>query len=127
PLDTAARRPERPPPAGGPRPARRHGRRAPRARALLIGGSLNQTTMMHRVGEALAAHGCAVAYTPFYADGLVGRAAARGWLDFSILGGAARRRTLDYLAAHALPTDVGGRAGGYDLVVVGTDLYLPAN
>ncbi|HLA63911.1 MAG TPA: hypothetical protein VK610_05760, partial [Rhodothermales bacterium] len=96
-------------------------------RVLLVGGSLNQTTMMHRIGAALEARGCAAVYTPFYADGLIGRLAAWGWFDFSILGGQARRRTDAYLAAQRLPTDLGGADGPYDLVVMGTDLYLPAN
>ncbi len=88
---------------------------------------MNQTTMAHRIGAALAARGARVAYTPFYPDGLVGRAAARGWLDFSIVGAPVRRRALAYLNAHGLPVDDGGRAGPYDLVVAGTDLYLPQN
>jgi hypothetical protein len=92
-----------------------------------MGGSLNQTTMMHRVGEALADRGCDCFYTPFYADGWVRAAADRGWFDYTILGGQARRRTLAYLAEQRLPTDVGGAARAYDLVVAGTDLYLPRN
>jgi len=82
--------------------------------------------MMHRIGAALERAGCECAYSPFYADGLVGAAARRGWLDFTILGGQARARSIDYLRRSELPTDIGG-AGWYDLVVTGTDVYLPAN
>jgi hypothetical protein len=106
--------------APGARPAR-----VRRRRLLLVGGSLNQTTLLHRVARELPEHECV--FTPFYADGLLGRAAARGWLDFTILGGAARRQTEAFLLNRGLPVDFGGRNGGYDLVLAATDLALPAN
>jgi hypothetical protein len=96
------------------------------SRVLLVGGSLNQTTMMHRIGEALADVGVECRYSPFFADGVVGLAARRGWLDFTILGGKARARSVAYLEDHALPVDEGGESGRYDLVVTGTDIYVPA-
>lgn len=96
-----------------------------RRRILFIGGSLNQTTMLQRVARDLAEHECA--FTPYYADGLVRRAAEAGWLDFTILGGQARRRTLAYLAERDLPCDERGRRGPYDLVVTASDLIVPDN
>lgn len=94
-----------------------------RRRILFIGGSLNQTTMLHAVARQLAEHECV--FTPYYADGLMRRAAAQGWLDFTILGGQARRRTLAYLAQHGLMCDERGAGGRYDLAVTGSDLIVP--
>lgn len=94
-------------------------------RVLFIGGSLNQTTMMHAVARELREHECV--FAPYYADGLLRRAAQVGLLDFTILAGQARRRTLDYLRVHGLVVDERGARGAYDLVVTGSDLVVPAN
>src|SRR5262245_20451412 len=93
---------------------------AARKRILFVGGTLNQTTMMHKVAARLSEHECA--FTPFYADGLLHRLAGAGWLDFTILAGQARWRSLDYLGAHGLTVDERGERGGYDLAVLSTDL-----
>jgi hypothetical protein len=82
--------------------------------------------MMHRIGEALAGMGVDCFYSPFFADGVVGLAARRGWLDFTILGGQARARSMSYMADCGLPVDDGGSEHRYDLVVTGTDIYVPA-
>ncbi|MEW6180570.1 MAG: hypothetical protein AB1522_11645 [Chloroflexota bacterium] len=92
---------------------------------LLIGGSLNQTMMMHQIARALPEHECF--FTPFYAEGLMGWAAQRGLLDFTILGGRHRRETEAYLQRHQLPVDFGGRREKYDLIVTCTDLIIQAN
>jgi hypothetical protein len=97
----------------------------PRRRLLFIGGSLNQTSMLHRVARELPEHECV--FAPFYADGLLRALAERGRLDFTILGGRARQMTEDYLREHDLPVDPRGASGGYDLVVMGTDLLVPRN
>ncbi|GIV63179.1 MAG: hypothetical protein KatS3mg045_0518 [Bellilinea sp.] len=94
-------------------------------RILLIGGSLNQTMMMHKIAQALPEHECV--FTPFYAEGLMGWAARQGLLDFTILGGRHRRETEEYLQCHQLPVDFGGQRGGYDLVVTCTDLIIQGN
>jgi hypothetical protein len=96
-----------------------------RKRVLLIGGSLNQTTMMHAVGGYLAAHRCS--YTPYYGDGVVHWASRRGYLDRTVLGGAMRRQTIDYLERAGLPVDERGENGPYDLVVTGSDLLVQRN
>jgi hypothetical protein len=99
--------------------------RPARKRVLFVGGSLNQTTMMHKVARELPdVEAC---FTPFYADGLLRWAAERGLLDFTILGGRPRRMTEDYLRAHDLRVDPRGEADHYDLVVTGTDLVVPRN
>ncbi|GAP11955.1 hypothetical protein BECAL_03154 [Bellilinea caldifistulae] len=94
-------------------------------RILLIGGSLNQTMMMHKIAQALPEHECV--FTPFYAEGLMGWAARHGLLDFTILGGRHRRETEAYLQRHHLPVDFGGQRGNYDLVVTCTDLIVQRN
>ncbi|MCX8116427.1 MAG: hypothetical protein N3G78_00665 [Desulfobacterota bacterium] len=96
-----------------------------RKKILLIGGSLNQTTMMHQIAQHLHEYDCF--FTPFYADGLVGYAAKKGWADFSVLGGPMRRMTLEYLRRQDLPIDEGGRANSYDLVLTGSDLIIQKN
>lgn len=92
---------------------------------LLIGGSLNQTTMMHAVGRHLAAYRCA--YTPYYGDGIVRWASRLGYLDRTVLGGAMRRQTVDYLHRASLHIDEGGESGPYDLVITGSDLLVQRN
>jgi DNA-directed RNA polymerase subunit K/omega len=92
---------------------------------LLIGGSLNQTTMMHRIALELPEHDCY--FSPYYADGLVQRLADAGWLDFTILGTKIGRRSLAYLRQHGLAIDLRGAARRYDLVVTGSDLIVPRN
>lgn len=94
-------------------------------RLLFVGGSLNQTTMMHAVARELREHCCR--FAPFYADGLVRRAAEQGWLDSTILAGQARRRSLAYLREHGLAIDERGAGAPYDLVLTGTDLIVPRN
>src|SRR5262245_48606667 len=96
-----------------------------RRRILLIGGSLNQTTMLHRVARELYEHECV--FSCFYADGLLRFLAERGWLDFTTLGGRAKAMTETYLREHDLAEDPRGGSGPYDLVVMGTDLVVPHN
>src|SRR5262245_28857475 len=81
--------------------------------------------MLHQVARELPEHDCV--FTPFYADGLLGRLASAGLLDFTILGGQARRRTLAYITEQGLPLDLAGGSYCYDLVLMGTDLVLPRN
>jgi hypothetical protein len=96
-----------------------------RQRILLIGGSLNQTSMMHAVGRHLAMHDCR--YSPYYGDGVFRWMSRRGYLDWTVLGGEMRRQTDEYLRQHALPVDEGGVRGPYDLVVTGSDLLVQRN
>lgn len=96
-----------------------------RRNVLFIGGSLNQTTMMHKVARQLPEHDCW--FTPFYADGVLRAAAGVGVLDFTILGGRPRRLSEAYLLREGLAVDDRGGARPYDLVVVGTDLIVPRN
>ncbi len=95
------------------------------ANILFICGSLNQTTMMHKISTQLAAFNGY--FTPFYADGIIGLAAKAGLADFSILGGRHRRATEEYLRKEQLPVDFGGRQRNYDVVVTCTDLIIQKN
>src|SRR5262249_7446164 len=69
---------------------------------------------------------CDCWFTPFYADGLLRWAAAAGWLDFTILAGQARRRSLEFARAAGLFLDARGGDRAYDLALLGTDVALPA-
>jgi hypothetical protein len=92
---------------------------------LFICGSLNQTTMMHKIAQHLDTYNCF--YSPYYADGWLGRASRKGLLDFTILGGKHRQNTEKYLAREKLPVDFGGRSRSYDLVVTCTDVLVQEN
>src|SRR5215831_9085218 len=96
-----------------------------RKSVLLIGGSLNQTTMMHSVGRQLADFDCC--YTPYYCDGALEQMRRAGLVEMTVLGGAFRQSTLRYLEDEELPVDPGGGSGAYDLVVTCSDLIIPRN
>lgn len=92
---------------------------------LFICGSLNQTTMMGQIAEHLPDYSCY--FTPYYCDGLLRWLHRAGWLNFTIMGGAFRKATENYLVQHRLPLDYEGRAHDYDLVVTCTDLLVQRN
>jgi hypothetical protein len=96
-----------------------------RRRVLFICGSLNQTTQLHQVARHLPDE--EHAFTPYYDTGVLDLMRRAGWLEFTILGEKLRKRCLDYLRRHALPLDLQGGAGGYDLVVTCSDLVIPKN
>ncbi len=97
------------------------------AKILFIGGSLNQTSMVHAVAQHLQTdYDCY--FTPFYCDGRVMQGAVRaGWLNWTILGGQFRAQTEAYLAQYNLPVDFGGQKHNYDLIVTATDLIVQNN
>jgi hypothetical protein len=92
---------------------------------LFIGGSLNQTKIVHKIAREMEEYNCY--FTPYYADGLEDWAARRGWLDFTVLGGRHRVETDMYFAEHNLPVDHRGDAREYDLVVTASDLIVQRN
>ena len=92
---------------------------------LLICGSLNQTTMMHKIANQLGEFDCV--FTPFYAVGFLGLLSRLGLLNFTILGGRHRQKTEDYLLQNKLKIDFGGMSDKYDLIFIGTDTYIPKN
>lgn len=92
---------------------------------LFICGSLNQTTMMHKIARQLSDHECY--FTPYYADGLINLLARLGLLKNTILGGRHRQDTLKYLKENRLPLDMRGENNHYDLVLTGSDAIIQKN
>jgi hypothetical protein len=92
---------------------------------LLICGTLNQTKAMLAIGRQLTEHNCC--YTPFYCDGHLLRASQRGQLDFTVLAGPLRERSLRYMREANVSIDDRGEARDYDLVVTCTDLVIQEN
>jgi hypothetical protein len=97
-----------------------------RPRILFVGGSFNQTSMLHAVSRHLEEQADCY-FTPHYAHGLLGRMAAHGLLEFTILGGRHRQDTEAYLQQVRLKVDYGGMRREYDLVVTGSDALVPPN
>lgn len=92
---------------------------------LFICGSLNQTTMMHKISSHFPSEDCY--FTPYYSLGFLKQIGRTGILDFCILGGQFRKRTFDYLGKHNLQIDFEGSANDYDLVYTCSDLIVPKN
>jgi hypothetical protein len=98
-----------------------------RPQVLLICGNRNHTSMMHAIARELPDAACW--FTPYYCDD----GCALDWLrrlrllEFVALGHEFRRSCLAYLNAHRLAIDVGGKRGGYDLIVTCSDLIVPSN
>ena len=93
---------------------------------LFIGGSLNQTTMMHKISEFLNKnHDCFFSY--YYGSGAIDYFAEKGVLDFTILGGKFKNDTMKYLNDNNLEIDEKGQKYDYDLVIFGADLIIPKN
>ena len=97
----------------------------PRRPILFVGGSLNQTTMVHRIAGELAEHECL--FTPYYADGLLRLGAEAGLLGFTILGGRPKAMSEAFLREQGARVDPRGAGGGWDLVVTTSDLVVPRN
>ncbi len=97
-----------------------------RKRILFLGGSLNQTTMMHKISRHLSGEfDCR--FTPYYCTGGWKKLQSAGLLDFTIIGGQNRRSTEKYFKDHALPVDYAGESGDYDLYLTCTDLMVQEN
>ncbi len=96
-----------------------------RNKILFIGGSLNQTTQMHKVADSLHEFDCF--FTPFYVDGPLELFRRMGMLEHTGIGNKLATRTTAYLKAHDLRIDYGGRLHNYDLVVTCSDLFIQKN
>ena len=92
---------------------------------LFIGGSLNQTTMMHQISLCFSGFECF--FSPYYADKFLNSLARKGILDFCILGGNFKKNTLDYITRNNLKLDYKGVQNDYDLVFTCSDLIIPKN
>ena len=95
------------------------------ANLLFVCGSLNQTTMMHKIAHSLPEYN--VFFSPFYAEGVLAKMASSGLLDHTILAGSHHANTEDYLNTNRLPLDFGGRKYQYDLAITSTDLIVQSN
>ncbi len=92
---------------------------------LFICGSINQTKMMHKISMHLNDYECY--FTPYYSDGFTRFLSNISFLDFSILGGQFREKTLNYLTEHNLKIDFEGKQRKYHLVYTCSDLIIPKN
>jgi len=111
----ARRRPLAAPPAPG----------SGRPRVLFIGGTINHTTQVEQIAAQLPE--CEAAFTWYYCDGVLELGRRLHLLESTALGDKLRARCLAYLQKRGLPLDLGGRRGGYDLVVTCSDLAMPRN
>ncbi len=93
---------------------------------LFICGSLNQTTQMTRIADELKEVANCY-FTTYYADGLLRKAAERGFLDFTILGGEFKNKSVELLKNEGRAIDWRGESRYYDLVVTCSDLIVPDN
>ncbi len=96
-----------------------------RKKILFIGGSMNQTTMMHQIANHLTEYDNY--FTPFYSDGKELIALKLGFINNTILGGVFRERTIEYIEKHDLQLDYAGKKNDYDLVVTSSDLIIQHN
>lgn len=94
-------------------------------KVLFIGGSLNQTTMMHKIANELPE--CEAYFTPFYASGILWLMTKLKMLEFTIMGGEFKKRTLEYIRNNNLNLDYEGKNNNYDLVITCQDLIIPRN
>ena len=92
---------------------------------LFIGGSLNQTTIMHQISKELPE--CDAYFTPYFASGPLWLMTKLKMLEFTIMGGEFKRKTLDYIKSNNLKLDFEGRNDDYDLVLTSQDLIVPRN
>lgn len=93
---------------------------------LFICGSLNQTTMMHKISKNFEnKYKCF--FSQYYTDGILETARKAGLLNFTIMGGEFFRQTTEYLRDNNLEIDYRGSKNNYDLVFTCSDLIVPKN
>jgi hypothetical protein len=96
-----------------------------RKKILFICGSVNQTSMLHRISEHLGDHDHY--FTPFYVEGVLELLRRLRLLEFTGVGHKLAGRCHDYLRRNGLAVDYGGAAHDYDLVVTCSDLFIHSN
>lgn len=92
---------------------------------LFIGGSHNQTVQMHKISKHLGDYN--IWFSPYFADGYINFLTKIGLLDFTVLGGEFKRKTLEYIKSNNLQLDYKGKDRTYDLVFTCQDLIIPQN
>jgi hypothetical protein len=92
---------------------------------LFITGSLNQTTQMHQIADALPDFDCW--FSQVFTDSpLINFFEKHTKLvDGTVLAGQFRTNSENYLKAHGLQIDYGARLNNYDLVVYCSDMIVP--
>jgi predicted RNA binding protein with dsRBD fold (UPF0201 family) len=96
-----------------------------RKNILFIGGSLNQTTMMHEISKHFLNDN--IYFSPYYGHGYIDLLTKIGILDFTILGGKFFASTMKYFKDNNLDIDYHGEQRKYDLVFTCQDLIFPRN
>jgi hypothetical protein len=86
---------------------------------------MNQTTQMHQISRHLPEY--EHSFSPYYCDGPTEILRRRGLIEFTIAGNKLAGRSRAYLQNHGLPIDYQGKNEPYDLVLTGSDLFLPKN
>lgn len=94
-------------------------------KVLLICGSNNQTTMMHKIGMHLKDYDCY--YTPYYCDGVLKLLYKANLLSFTVIGKHHQQRAIEYLSSHYLNIDFAGNSNDYELVITSSDLLIQRN
>jgi hypothetical protein len=79
--------------------------------------------MMHKIAQQLPE--CDAYFTPYYASGPLWLMTKLKMLEFTIMGGTFKQKTLDYIKAHNLNLDYEGKNDNYDLVFTCQDLIVP--
>ena len=92
---------------------------------LHIGGSLNQTTMLHRISQFLPEYDHY--FTAYYSNGVELIPLKLGLLETTCLSGPFRRLTENYIRDNNLQMDYAGKKNDYDLVLTASDLIVPKN
>lgn len=92
---------------------------------LFIGGSLNQTVIMHKISKEIPE--CDAYFTPYFASGPLWLMTKLKMLEFTIMGGQFKRKTLEYIKSNNLKLDFEGKNDNYDLVFTSQDLIVPRN
>jgi hypothetical protein len=80
---------------------------------------------MVQIGRELAEHNCY--YTPFYCDRVLRFLSKFSLLDFTVMAGPLRARSMRYLQEARVSIDDRGEARDYDLVLTCTDLIIQNN
>src|SRR5262249_10077928 len=96
-----------------------------RPRVLLICGSMNQTTQMHKIAMELGDHECF--FTTYYGSPALELANKVRLTESSVRGYKLSARAQAYLDRHGVACDQGGRNGPYDLVVTCSDQVTQPN
>lgn len=96
-----------------------------RKRVLFICGSMNQTTMMHKIAKNMPE--CDVWFTPYYTDGFLGVLERTRLIEFTVAGSAFQHAVTDYCERNDLAIDFRGLHRQYDLVLTCSDLVIPKN